>query len=200
MVVGVWTRSISLFAPERFDTIGVRLRPGAASALWDEPLQAFSNTVVDATAVWGRAASSLREELCDAPDTPTRIAILERFLIRRMRRTAPALAGPLARIRASRGRASIDDVASTAGVSHRQLERAFRTHIGVSPKAFSRIVRFQHVLRSAPQTPRAWADVAIAYGYADQSHLIRDFTQFAGETPTMLLESQAAVANYFRRR
>jgi len=65
---------------------------------------------------------------------------------------------------------------------------------------FSRIVRFQHALRCTPRTAGAWVDVALRCGYADQSHLIRDFTQFAGETPTALAASTEAVAGYFRRR
>jgi AraC-like DNA-binding protein len=200
MIVGVWTRSMELVAPGSFDTVGIRLRPGAASAFWAEPLTAFSDSVVDAGALWGRSADALRDRLAETPGAEDRIAIIEAFLRARSSHDRRALNGPLSRITESRGRAPIDQVAREAGISNRQLERAFNMHVGVSPKMFSRIVRFQHALRYAPGTAGAWVDVALRCGYADQSHLIRDFTQFAGETPTALAASTEAVAGYFRRR
>jgi AraC-like DNA-binding protein len=129
-----------------------------------------------------------------------------------MRARDAAIAVPVARILAAHGRASIKAVARDVGISPRQLERSFRRHVGVSPKMLSRIVRFQHVLRSQPERrtapaagnvppgPESWADVAAACGYTDQSHLIRDVVQFAGESPTALAASEHAVADYFRRR
>jgi AraC-like DNA-binding protein len=199
MVVGVWTGAIGLAAPQSFDTIGIRLRPGAASAFWREPASAFTNTVVDLDTVWGRSAAALRERLGETAAAAGRLAVIETFLTGQALQTDRALDGPLGRIAATGGRVSVDQLARNAGVSARQLERAFRAHVGVAPKTFSRIVRFQRVLRRVSRTPGTWADAAIACGYTDQSHLIRDVTQFAGETPTALAASSDAIADYFRR-
>jgi len=209
MVVGVWTQPIGLVAPPGFDTVGIRIKPGAASALWADSMDRFTDAVVDATAVWGRAATDVRDRLAETASHSRRLEIIAAFLETRLRQHEPALAGLVDRIAAAHGCLAIDALAAESGTSPRQLERAFRAHVGVSPKMFSRIVRFQNVLRcSARIQPgaagdaagRSWADVACECGYADQSHLIRDFRQFAGETPTSLCESTATVADYFRRR
>ena len=81
----------------------------------------------------------------------------------------------------SGGRASIDSVASAAGVSRQHLARAFAYHVGVSPKIFARVVRFRRALALAGG--RDWAGLAAELGYFDQSHLIADFREFAGVTP-----------------
>jgi AraC-like DNA-binding protein len=79
----------------------------------------------------------------------------------------------------------IPAIARSAGISDRGLVRKFRQLIGISPKSYSRIVRFQRVLRSFESDPLIEVpDVAIKYGYYDQSHLINDFRQYAGLTPT----------------
>ena len=82
----------------------------------------------------------------------------------------------------------MDDVATVAGVSRRHLERRFQDVVGLSPKRFARIARFQHALRTfergAPE--RRGAATAAVCGYADQAHFNRDFAQFAGETPQSL--------------
>jgi AraC-like DNA-binding protein len=201
MLIGVWTQPIAIVPPGRFDTIGVRIRPGCASAFSPEPMDHFTDTVTDATAVWGPAIASVREQLGDASSDADRLAIVSAFLASRMRRRDPAVAASIALILSTRGRRSIDALARAAGVNHRRLERAFRTHVGVTAKTLSRIVRFQHVLgHSTPETTGAWAEVAAACGYADQSHLIRDFAQFTGTTPVQLATAEPELADYFRRR
>lgn len=208
MLVGVWTRPIELLASRRYDAVGIRLKPGAASAFCRDPLHGFTDRVVDATAIWGRAASDLCERLAEAGDPSSRLKRIEEFLARRMRRAGRALPGPLSAIDRTRGRLSIDMLARQTGMGHRRLERAFLAEVGVSAKMLSRIVRFQRALAES-QTLRAsssefagtrWVDVALQCGYSDQSHLIRDFRQFAGETPATLTAAEPQLADYFRRR
>ena len=198
MVVGVWTGPIALAPPPCYDTVGVRIRPGCAAAFWRAAAHELTDVVVDATAVLGAGAASLLDRLRNTSDDRQRVREVEAFLRRRMRQREHRVARSVDRLVAARGHLSIDALARDAGVGQRWLERAFHEQVGVSPKTLSRIVRFQQVLAHPRES--GWADVAIACGYADQSHLIRDFTQFAGETPRELLASQAAVADYFRRR
>jgi transcriptional regulator GlxA family with amidase domain len=99
----------------------------------------------------------------------------------------------------SNGAAQVEDLASNAAISRRHLERVFLRKVGIGPKLFSRIVRFQHLLR-APQSD--WALMAADSGYFDQAHLIRDFREFTGQTPmawrrqrvAFLQDSEAHVA------
>jgi transcriptional regulator GlxA family with amidase domain len=106
----------------------------------------------------------------------------------------------------------VDELARSMGVGARQAERLFRERVGVSPKLFLGIVRFQRALsaarRAAPKSEkrsgrrRSWAELAVALGFYDQSHLIRDFRRFAGGAPGTWgppAESLAAVFSAVRR-
>ena len=199
-VVGVWTRPIVLASPSAFDTIGIRFRPGCAS-LFMAPAAELANRSADAPAIWGTAASTLIHRLADARDEAGRLDAIRAFLLDRLRPSEPVLSAALAAIHRTSGRVSIDALAQRTGVGHRRLERAFQEHVGVPAKTLCRIVRFQNVLRRAtPDSAAAWADLALACGYTDQSHLIRDFRQFAGETPAQLAAAEPSLADYFRRR
>ena len=92
--------------------------------------------------------------------------------------------------------ASVRAVAVDLGVSERHLRRAFHEAVGVSPKAFAKIMRFRHALRVAHDDLEAsWTSIAAAAGYYDQAHLIAEFREIAGVTRRALLgELRAAPA------
>jgi AraC-type DNA-binding domain-containing proteins len=100
-----------------------------------------------------------------------------------------------ARIVESGGLVSVDLLAKEAGVSTRQLERRFLCEVGLTPKLLSRILRFQQVFRAVERCDGAWAPVALECGYYDQAHLIRDFNQFAQQTPGVLFAEQSPLPN-----
>ena len=72
--------------------------------------------------------------------------------------------------------------------------------IGVGPKLLSRILRFQQVFRAVERVDPEWASIAVDCGYYDQAHLIRDFNQFAGQTPAVLFSQQSALTESFTRK
>ena len=76
-------------------------------------------------------------------------------------------------------------------ISPRQLERRFKRQVGIGPKLFCRIQRFQRVFREI-ESGGNWVQAALACGYYDQAHLVRDMRQFSGETPTALVEGRRA--------
>jgi AraC-like DNA-binding protein len=211
MIVGVWTKPIALVAPRTFDTVGIRIRPGAWPVFFAEPAALFTDRVTDAAAVWNRATRQFSERLASLSDDRARVGAIAAFLGGCLRLRTRRVDASVARILSTRGCERIELVARGAGISSRQLERTFRNDVGVPPKMLSRIVRFQRVLRAARPAATAglkscatsgggWAEIAVACGYTDQAHLIRDFRQFMGETPAALAASEAAIADYFRRR
>ena len=92
---------------------------------------------------------------------------------------------------------SIAAVAHKVGWSSRQLERRFREAVGIPPKLFCRIQRFQRVFPVLENGHAGWADAALRCGYYDQSHLIRDFRQFSGKPPQALLAEETDLARHF---
>jgi AraC-like DNA-binding protein len=86
---------------------------------------------------------------------------------------------------ASEGQARMSEIASQLGISKRQFQRRFSSATGITPKQFARIRRFRSSASNVLQSPPdAWGQVAAAHGYADQAHMIREFTEFSGLSPT----------------
>src|SRR5208282_2414018 len=90
-------------------------------------------------------------------------------------------------IERSSGLISVRSVADGVGWSTRQLQRRFKESVGISPKLFGRMQRFQRVFRAMESSASNWIDTAVRCGYYDQAHLIRDFREFSGRSPTTLL-------------
>jgi methylphosphotriester-DNA--protein-cysteine methyltransferase len=87
-----------------------------------------------------------------------------------------------------KGRVTVEAMACEAGVSRQHLSRAFREHIGVPPKLYSRLARFHAALAYVGSPAQVdWARAAADMGYADQSHMIAEFRQFSGLTPELLV-------------
>jgi AraC-like DNA-binding protein len=124
----------------------------------------------------------------------------------RLRRAGRAIRGDQALtaravrlLRQARGSVGVREVASALGVGERRLERAFDRLVGLSPKALGRVLRFRQAVheiqRSAGRLPHGWTAVAFGAGYADQSHLIRDFKSLAGVTPARYLAERSGVGS-----
>jgi transcriptional regulator GlxA family with amidase domain len=98
---------------------------------------------------------------------------------------------------ATRGAASVEDLAESEGVQLRTLQRRFLRQVGVSPKRLARIVRFHHVCLAWRRDPASLARVAADCGYCDESHLVRDFRAFVGEPPASFLRSLPTFTSHF---
>jgi AraC-like DNA-binding protein len=137
-------------------------------------------------ALGGAFATELQARLADAKDANDRHAIAQRLLGTRLSEqpaTTPEIRHAVNRLRATKGSASIESLAAEIGWSRRHFSARFREAVGLPPKALARLIRIEH----AAQRVRAGeplADIAYAGGYADQSHLTRDFRELVGCTPT----------------
>ena len=99
-----------------------------------------------------------------------------------------AVAAVANRFLSERGALGVADAAAEAGLSVRQFERRFSEQVGVPPKLYARIVRFNAALEAKMSAPRRlWTDIAHDFGYYDQMHMVRDFEDFTGENPTAFI-------------
>src|SRR5919198_1631691 len=177
--------------------IEVRLTPLGAYTLLGLPMGELSGQLVDLFDVLGAAGRRLGEQLRDTPSWPRRFALLDRFLLGRLERgprPLPEVGWAWQRLLATGGGVPIGRLAAEVGWSHRHLIARFRQQVGLRPKTAARLVRFEGVWRRLDQRrPLDWATIAAEAGYADQAHLVRDFRQFTGATPTRFLTSTGQV-------
>jgi AraC-like DNA-binding protein len=152
------------------------------------PLDEVACQILPLEDIWGAFAREVLSRIEDVQDPIPQIESVLLAMLRPVEKDQ-VLDQALDYILRSNGAAQVKDLASNAGIPRRHLERVFLRSVGIGPKLFSRIVRFQHLLR-APQ--RDWARMAADSGYFDQAHLIRDFRQFTGQTPMAWRQQQVA--------
>lgn len=167
--------------------IQLALRPEAARALLGCRPADLAGESHEWGAVFGVAATSLRERLHEIPDWPGRFAALESLLVARL----VDVPGPAAEVSqawhlvdASGGRLPIREVARRVGWSVRQLEKQFRAEYGLSPKTAAVVRRFARSVPMVSGGRQRLAQVAAACGYSDQAHLARDWRTLAGVPPS----------------
>lgn len=198
-LVGQMTGPILISPTGRVELLGIRFHPGGTSAFMRVPM----NEVTDQVTELGSLSRGLERELLsvseDLASLSEKMKAVESVLTNRVLTTSPSMQ-LAARIVNSAGLISVDQLALDAGISSRQLERRFMREVGVGPKLLSRILRFQQVFRAVERSDSAWASIAIDCGYYDQAHLIRDFNQFAQQTPSVLFAEQTALAESFTRK
>ena len=163
------------------------LTPLGARMLFGVPMHELASRAVAAEDVLGPRTPLLIERLHDATSWPARFDLLDRAIAARL---ADAPAPPREvewawrRLAATGGRARVGRVADYLGWSRRRLVDEFRDHVGLAPKTFARVLRFQRAVRLVKTGGMPWGNVAYDCGYSDQAHFNRDFRRFAGMTPT----------------
>lgn len=201
-LVGQMTGPIVISPTGRVELLGIRFHPGGTSPFLRTPLHEVTDQVVELGGLSSKLERDLLSATAHSSELSQKITAVEALLSGYLTNTKNdcwpmALA---ARIVNSRGLVSVDQLANDAGISSRQLERRFMREVGVGPKLLGRIIRFQQVFRAVEYHNAAWAEIAIECGYYDQAHLIRDFNQFAQQTPAVLFSSQSVLTESFTRK
>jgi AraC-like DNA-binding protein len=195
IVSGALTSSFGIDPHEHASIIGVHFKPGGAFPFLGVPAFELADVHVDLAALWGRRARVLRDRLGAAP-LSEKFRILEDALLDCLVRPArrhPIV--PFALTELSRSDVTVRTVAKDAGLSHRRLVEVFRAEVGMTPKTFSRVRRFEHAVAWARGSAAApdWASLALECGYFDQSHMIRDFVALSGLTPLELFRRASGI-------
>jgi AraC-like DNA-binding protein len=165
-------------------SIGATLLPGAARVFFGTSALAFANRHTSLMDLWGAEVSSLREHLIELRRPSLQLDLFELYLLNRLpaiRGVHPAIAASLATLQPDE---DVSSMVERSGFSHRRFIELFVESVGLSPKKFMRVRRFQRVLKLLKAQPKAaWAQLALDAGYADQPHLNREFREFAGLAP-----------------
>jgi AraC-like DNA-binding protein len=185
-----WKGFVSDTEEEAF-IMGIHFKPGGAFPFLGVPADELADMHVDLEMLWGSSAGRLRERLYEASTAKERFHLLEEDLIDHLFRSMEhhyAVSAALEVI-ASQVDATVRDIAKNLGLSERRFIQVFKSEVGVTPKLFSRVQRFQRAranIHRQEETPD-WAGIALECGYFDQSHLIRDFQEFSGMSPAAYL-------------
>lgn len=198
ILVGPQVSRLDLHFPPEHLVVGAAFWPGGLHRLLGVPVVDMLDYSVESRALLGPALAEVTARLEDAPSYAAMLAAVEAYLLRMLRRLRPRAEQAIDRLLpgllpSGRLHAPLDHLAADACLSSRQFERAFVARVGLSPKLFARIARFDQAFRLKERRPALdWLAVAVRCGYYDYRHLVRDFREFAGTTPPQLLAAENA--------
>jgi AraC-like DNA-binding protein len=188
---GTYSSIFVIDAMQHESMLGVHFKPGGAFPFLGSLASELTDAHADLADLWGRSALELRERLCAACNHQERFQIMEEVLTDRLRQSRKgrvAIAIALDAFGPYGTGASVRDVAREVGICQRRFSKVFAAQVGLTPKVFCRILRFQRVRTLADQVEKPdWAQIASTCGYFDQSHLINDFQEFSCLSPTEYL-------------
>jgi len=191
-VSGAYGRYFVIDTREHASIVGVHFRPGCAGPLLGVPPGALADQHVALAALWRGAASELRERLCAAATAAARFAVLEQVLMQRLAEPHGHPAVPFALEELGRPGTTVGEVAARLQLSRRRLIEVFTAEVGMTPKRLSRVLRFQRASALARRANMPdWGRLALACGYFDQPHLIRDFRELTGMSPGRFVQASA---------
>lgn len=188
IVCGPHAKYFVIDTDEQISVAGIHFKAGGAYPFLGRPLDEVADQHVALESLWGAWAGELRERLLAAATPRARFRVLEEALLARAWRPLerrPSVAFALREFHDLPHMHTIGSITAQTGLSARRFIQVFREEVGLAPKLFCRVRRFQQVLaRITSGRPVHWADVAVTCGYFDQAHFIHDFQAFAGINPT----------------
>jgi AraC-like DNA-binding protein len=178
VVVGLQThRRVELVMRGTLDAFSIFFQPSGLNRLFGIPMDELTNHHYEARAVFGNSIFGLEQQLAACGSFEERARLADRWLVNRVRTlSTDGVCASANEILWRGGRVESSEAARTAGLSVRQFERRFARQIGMRPKLYARIARFEAALdRKARSRSKSWSDVALESGYHDQMHLVHDF-------------------------
>ena len=180
--------------------IGVHFKPGGSFPFFKLPADEFQNKRVSLEELWGTTAVELHERLLSAPTVGECFRLLEQMLLAQAvkpLRLNKAVAHALGEFQRTSCSYMVSDVVAQTGLSKRHFIQLFREQVGLTPKLYCRVRRFQRSLQTlVTQHEVNWVDLANACGYFDQAHFINEFRTFSGMNPTSYLKQRGENPNH----
>lgn len=185
----------NLIVPDDYAMVKLLFQPGGLYRLFGTPMTLFTASFADSISVLGHPLSQLQEQIANADDFTQIVQLTDTFLLRQAAHHAIG-PRPIDTVinQPALHHFSVDQLARDACLSTRQFERNFLERVGVSPKFYQRIMRFNQAMKLHGQFPQlSWLHITHESGYFDQMHLLRDFRQFTGQTPSAFDSKNALI-------
>ncbi len=202
VLVGIYSRYQVIDTADLAHLIGIVFRPGGTMPFFAERTDLFTNLETSLEDIWGTNARSLRDQLAESYTPRAKFDALEAALLQRLRQGRTAAPHRLVHhalsvLDSAPGATTVTELSRATGLSSRRLSQLFAQHVGVSPKLYARIRRFQQavaMLHRGDDIP--WAELALTCGYYDQSHFANDFRAFSGISPTTYTAASRPWSNH----
>jgi AraC-like DNA-binding protein len=200
VVSGAHSNYFVIDTAEQQRVLGIQFKPGGAFPFFRLPADEIENTSVALDDLWPARAGLLREQVLAARSIEAMFRILEEDLLKYVVRPLelhPAIHYAVHHFRRAPHIATVASITEQTGLSPRRFIELFRQQVGLTPKTFCRVRRFQRVLNTVHNMNEvAWAQVALDCGYYDQAHFIHDFQSFSGLTPSTYLAAATPHLNH----
>lgn len=197
---GVRTEPITIPSGNGATMMVISFKKGMAAPFFPFPMEEISDSVVDADLIWGSDFGDLRERLVEERDIPRRFSIVEEFLLKIFAsklKVNPCVEFAVTEMTANPDRISIARMNEKIGYSQKHFTEMFRRSIGVTPKSYLKIMRFQKAIRTIDAAGTIeWDMIAQDCGFYDQAHFINDFKHFSGFTPEQYSKIHTNYQNY----
>jgi len=178
--------------------VAIKFKPQALTKLFGFDMFGLTGKIVDLGVVNCPALMKLRNIILPYNGPAEVKSKLDLFFKERCTGLSPDPILPaLDLIFSANGRLSIADMVKASGINERKLERLFKTHVGLGPKYYARIIRFNYIFKLIKSKNTNWSDIVFQAGYYDQSHFIRDFKTFTGVDPSSYYFDEKDMANFF---
>jgi AraC-like DNA-binding protein len=189
--------------PRKVDTegkalkmIGVKFKPTGIARITGIPMQNIADNIISAEAIWGRELTVLNDEIQSTPDIENAVLVLEVFLLKKMEKIKlmprmDSIDYALSLIRNHNGNIPIQTLQYQTNTSRKTFERSFMQSIGLMPKLYSEIIRFNVAKALMNANPNlSVSDIAFDMGYYDNSHFAANFKRFCGQKPTAYMGAE----------
>jgi AraC-like DNA-binding protein len=199
VVCGPHSQFFVIDTASQSNVAGVHFKPGGAYPFLKLPGGEIHNLHVGLNALWGARAGEVRERLLASKTARMKCRVLEEALLAQAEgppERHPAVAFALNEFHGAPETQKISEVTDKIGLSPRRFIDVFRREVGLTPKLFCRVRRFQKVLRHISAGRLDWAEIALTCGYFDQAHFIHDFRAFSGINPSSYLADHTPHLNH----
>lgn len=189
-LIGAQTfRRVDLVMQGKVDAFTIVFQPGGLFMLFALPGEVLTNDHFEGESALGRRVGELARRLGDVTRFCDRIRIANEYFCAMRPNAIAGMPEAAAAILSRSGCVRVSEMARSAGLGIRQFERRFRYEIGVSPKLYARIARFEAALRRKTAAPTmTWTDIAHALHYYDQMHMVHDFNRLSGDSPSAIAD------------
>lgn len=194
-ITGQRTRPIEVEVTSSYKAVGIRFNSTGIFSFLGFPAAELTDKVVELNDIWNNEFSFLRDRLLDTTNTREKFLIIENFLIYKLQNKEQphaAVAYLTELLQQSRSELSIREAIKKINISHKHLIRLFKKHVGISPKLYQRIFRFQYALEAINKSDVEFSEILGKSDYFDQPHFNHEFKQFSGFTPREYLAMKKA--------